>query len=102
MVARFGMAPEVGQVVYERPQSRFLDLPEGMVAQRGLSEDTARRIDAAVRALVDEAFARATSVLAERRALLEQGAAKLLAQETLVEADLRPLAEAARRAGAPA
>jgi cell division protease FtsH len=50
-----------------------------------------------VRALVDEAFARASAVLAERRALLQEGADKLLAQETLTEADLLPLAEAARR-----
>ena len=101
MVTRYGMSPEVGQVVYERQQPRFLDLPEGAGLERGLSEDTARRIDAAVRALVDEAFARATALLTERRALLDEGAAKLLAQETLTEADLLPLAAAARRMGAP-
>jgi cell division protease FtsH len=102
MVARYGMSPEVGQVVYERQQPRFLDLPDGMTMERGLSEDTARRIDTAVRALVDEAFERATAILAERRALLDEGAAKLLAQETLSEADLRPMAEAVRRLPAPA
>ena len=101
MVARYGMSPEVGQVVYERQQPRFLDLPDGAALERGLSEDTAHRIDAAVRALVDEAFARATVVLTERRVLLDQGAAQLLAQETLTEAELLPLAEAARRGAAP-
>ena len=104
MVARYGMSAEVGQVVYERPPSRFLDLPEGFGGtglERGLSEDTARRIDGAVRALVDEAFQRATAVLQARRALLEDGAAQLLAQETLSEADLAPLAAAARQAPAP-
>ena len=97
MVARYGMSAEVGQVVYERPQQRFLDLPDGMALARGLSDDTARRIDGAVRSLVDEAFDRATALLTERRVLLEQGAAQLLAQETLTEAELRPIAEAARR-----
>jgi cell division protease FtsH len=96
MVARYGMSPEVGQVVYERQQPRFLDLPEGMALERGLSDDTSRRIDMAVRALVDEAFARASAVLTERRTLLQEGANKLLAQETLTEADLLPLAETAR------
>ena len=71
--------------------------PNGMALERGLSDDTSRRIDMAVRALVDEAFARASAVLAERRALLQEGADRLLAQETLTEADLLPLAEAARR-----
>jgi len=102
MVTRYGMSGDVGQVVYERPPSRFLDLPEGMAMERGLSDDTARRIDAAVRALIDEAFTRATSVLTERRALLEQGAAALLAKETLSESDLLPIAQAARQGSVPA
>ncbi len=104
MVARYGMSAEVGQVVYDRPPSRFLDLPEGVAGaglERGLSEDTARRIDAAVRALVDEAFSRATAVLGARRAQLESGAAQLLAQETLSEAELEPLAAAARQLPLP-
>ncbi|MGZ5217674.1 MAG: ATP-dependent zinc metalloprotease FtsH [Caldimonas sp.] len=102
MVARHGMSADVGQVVYERQQSRFLDLPEGTALETGLSDDTARRIDAAVRALVDEAFARAPAVLGERRALLDEGSAKLLAQETLTEAELLPFAEAARKGSTPA
>jgi len=102
MVARYGMASEVGQVVYERQRSSFLDLPDAMALDRGLSEDTVRRIDAAVRAFVDEAFARASAVLGERRELLEQGADRLLAQETLTEADLLPVAEAARQGSVPA
>ena len=103
MVARYGMSAEVGQVVYERQQPRFLDLPEGnMALSRGLSDDTAQRIDAAVRALVDEAFTRASAVLSARRALLDDYAARLLAQETLAETDLVPLAQAARNGPVPA
>ena len=63
-----------------------------------LAEDTLRRIDAAVRVLIDEACAQATEVLRVRRALLDEGAARLLAQETLTEADLRPIASAAASA----
>ena len=102
MVARYGMSAEVGPVAYERQRTRFLDLPDGIALERGLSDDTARRIDAAVRALVDEAFDRATTLLTERRALLEKGAEKLLAQETLTEAELLPIAEAARQGPLPA
>ncbi len=101
MVARHGMALEVGQVVYERPQARFLDVPDGMVSQRALSEDTAHRIDAAVRTLVEEAFQRAFAVLKDRRSQLEEGAAQLLAQETLTEAELRPYADAAKDGPVP-
>ena len=95
------MSPEVGQVVYERQQPRFLDLPDTMSLERGLSDDTARRIDAAIRALVDEAFARATAILGDRRSLLDEGADKLLAQETLTEADLLPMADLARKGPVP-
>jgi len=101
MVARYGMSAEVGPVVYERAPSRFLDVPEAATMERGLSEDTARRVDAAVRALMEEAFERATTVLSERRALLDQGAAQLLAEESLTEVQLRPMAEAARAGRIP-
>jgi len=101
MVARYGMSDAVGPVVYDRAQQRFLETAEGLTLERGLANETARRIDDAVRALVDEAQARAGAVLAARRALLDDGAAKLLAQETLAEAELAPLAEAARRGPAP-
>ena len=90
-----------GQLLRKSAQPRFLDVAEGMGLERGLSDDTARRIDAAVRGLVDEAYARAGAILADRRALLDEGAARLLAQETLTEADLTPMAAAARQAAAP-
>jgi len=96
MVTRYGMSETVGQVVYERQRQRFLELPENLALEGGLSDATARRIDDAVRALVDEAYGRATALLAARRDLLAQGAERLLAQESLGEEELRPLAEAAR------
>jgi cell division protease FtsH len=96
MVTRYGMAEEVGQVAYERPRSPFLDAAGQLHAERPHSEATARAIDRAVRRLIDEAFATATRILEQRRALLEDGAAQLLARETLTEAELAPLAERAR------
>ena len=101
MVTRWGMSDEVGPVVYDRAPQRFLESPDSLTPERGRSDDTARRIDNAVRALVDEALARASAALSIRRALLDEGAAMLLAQETLTEAELLPLAENARRMAAP-
>ncbi|HEY0887378.1 MAG TPA: ATP-dependent zinc metalloprotease FtsH, partial [Ramlibacter sp.] len=97
MVTRFGMADEVGQVAYERPRSPFLDAAGQLHAERPHSEATARAIDHAVRRLVDEAFERARSILAQRRELLDEGAALLLARETLTETELAPLAARAAR-----
>ncbi|MEI7968589.1 MAG: ATP-dependent zinc metalloprotease FtsH [Betaproteobacteria bacterium] len=101
MVVRFGMSDTVGSVVYERRPGRFLDPTDALAMDAGLSEHTARRIDDAVRALVDDALARATAVLTDRRALLDEGAERLLAQETLTDTDLGPLATQARLAPPP-
>jgi cell division protease FtsH len=98
MVTRFGMADEVGQVAYERPRSPFLDVTGRQHEERAHSEATARAIDRAVRRLVDQAFEHAKAILTARRELLDEGAALLLAKETLTEADLAPLAARARAA----
>jgi cell division protease FtsH len=84
MTMRYGMDDIVGQVVYDQAHSPFLG--DGLAMRpvtREHSEATAREIDLAVKALVDEAFARATTILTERRALLEEGTRLLLAKETL-------------------
>ncbi|HEU0202043.1 MAG TPA: ATP-dependent zinc metalloprotease FtsH [Burkholderiaceae bacterium] len=98
MVTRFGMNREVGQVAHDRVHTPFLEQPLKWTGERAYSEETARRIDAGVKELVDAAFARATAVLTARRDLLDRGARLLLEKETLAEADLAPFAaEAAAR-----
>lgn len=92
MVMRYGMADEVGQVVYDEAQPHFLgeSLARGPVL-REHSETTGREIDLAVKGLVDEAYRRAGEILAARRAELDACSALLLAQETL-NADELPFA----------
>jgi cell division protease FtsH len=98
MVTRLGMSPQLGQVAYERQRTPFLAQLPALGSERNYSEDTAMHIDEAVRQLVDAAFQRATEGLQGRRTLLEQGAHLLLERETLTEAELAPLAAAARTA----
>ncbi len=89
MTMRYGMDPTVGQVVYDEAHSPFLG--DGLAMRpvtREHSEATAREIDLAVKALVDEAHARATAILTERRALLDEGARLLLEKETLNASEL--------------
>ncbi len=93
MVARYGMDEGLGPVAYEAPRPVALDVPAALMPNRRvLSEDTQRRIDEAVRAIVGAAFDRATQLLARERAALERGAAALLERETLDEAAIRTLA----------
>jgi cell division protease FtsH len=90
MVARYAMVPALGNAT-------FVDDSPGFLAQNGLrreySEATAREIDVAVRELVDAAFARARAILERHASVLRESAERLLAQETLDEAALRPFLE---------
>ncbi len=101
IVMRYGMNESLGQVVYQREQRNFLSAP-GMPSptERDYSEATAERIDAAVRGIIDEAFARTVQILTSRRPALERGAAELLQHETLNEADLLAIAGGAGAAPA--
>ncbi len=91
MVMRYGMDEKLGHVAYEPESPRFLNMPETMPRGRNFSEEVARKIDRAVREIVDEAFVQARHILDEGRATLDRGAALLLQKETLNEDDLREL-----------
>jgi cell division protease FtsH len=90
MVTRFGMSEALGQMAYESQRDTFLGNP-GSVA-REYSEQTAREIDCAVRALVEEAANTAMGILRTYRKQLNEGAANLLEKETLLVAELPDLA----------
>jgi cell division protease FtsH len=94
MVMRFGMDDTLGHVAYEQRPAAMLPVPDALAAQpRQYSEITAHEIDDAVRRLVGAAFDHATLVLENSKALLEEGSNRLLARETLDEADLAQLAQ---------
>jgi cell division protease FtsH len=61
------------------------------VEERTYSEETARAIDAEIRALLEDQRRRATEILSERRALLERMAQRLLEVETLDRAEIERL-----------
>jgi len=91
MVTRYGMDDALGPVVYQDPTPPFLD-QQGMAPRtREVSNETAEKIDQAVRSRVQSAFKRARTILDTHRELLERGAKLLLAQETLTEPELAAL-----------
>jgi cell division protease FtsH len=101
MVTRLGMSEKLGAMTFGRQQSpRFL---EGMgVEERTYSEETARAIDAEVRAILDAQHRRATKILTEKRDLLEKMTRRLLEVETLDRADIEMLVSAPAVAAAKA
>lgn len=92
MVMRYGMDEDLGCVAYAENASRFLDV-SGVEVHRGNepSPDTAQRIDAAVRGIVQAAFENALTLLRDHRDVLDRGAQALIDKETLDEAEIREL-----------
>ena len=92
MVTRYGMDAGLGHMAYDAPRSQAAEFPLAWSGNaQTLSEDTLRRVDAAVAALVAAGFETATKLLTAQRAVLERGAQALLEHETLDEAALREL-----------
>jgi len=91
MVARYGMDPTLGPVVYEQERAAFLATDGISTTQRSYSEQTAREIDVAARNLVEAAFTKSVKILTERRNALERGAQRLLQKETLADPELKEL-----------
>ncbi|GIX36624.1 MAG: ATP-dependent zinc metalloprotease FtsH [Lysobacteraceae bacterium] len=91
MVTRYGMDEDLGYIAFEAERQRFLDTPELARGGCAVSESTQARIDASIRTIVMDAFARATRILEEHREVLERCARELLARETLDEPALRAL-----------
>jgi cell division protease FtsH len=91
MVTRYGMSDHLGQMTYEEQRQSFLGQAQFMAQERQYSEETAREIDCAVRALTETARQKALHILQAFRKELEAGAAWLLEKETLLEDELPKL-----------
>lgn len=94
MVLKYGMSDALGNVAYDRDQSTFLQPTFAIPSNRNYSEETANKIDIAIRSLVDQALACAVGILQNNRALLDQTAEKLLKDETLNQPEIVKLKQA--------
>lgn len=91
IVTRFGMVKELGQAVFERQSQSYLgDNIVGM-RQKDYSDETAEKIDLAVKRLIDEAYVRAKKILTSRSKDLEAGTKILLEKETITPEDFKAL-----------
>jgi cell division protease FtsH len=83
MVLRFGMDDALGPVAWDTEQGQFLQQPGVFWQPRRFSDQTAHEVDVAVRARLEAALSRAVGILRLNRAALDEGAAALLAHESL-------------------
>jgi cell division protease FtsH len=91
MATRYAMLPELGHVTYESEPGTFLGIVQPGMVSRTYSEATAREIDSGVRQIVERNFERAHAILVTNRRILEAGAERLLAKETLDQNELTGL-----------
>ena len=82
MVTEYGMSAEVGAVKLGQSSGEVF-LGKDMGHQRDYSEKLAERVDAEVRALIEQAHDEAWRVLNSNRAILDRLASELLEKETL-------------------
>ncbi|MQT12706.1 ATP-dependent zinc metalloprotease FtsH [Segnochrobactrum spirostomi] len=90
MVTRWGFSDDLGTVAYGENQDEVF-LGMSVSRQQNISEETARKIDAEVRRLVEMGHVEATRILTENREELEILAKGLLEYETLSGDEIRNL-----------
>ena len=91
MVMRWGMSDKLGPLLYEESQDGYLGM--GMSQRTMMSDETAKLIDSEIRKLVDDAHARATTVLQDNADKLRLLAEALLEYETLTGEEIKKLIE---------
>jgi cell division protease FtsH len=93
MVCEWGMSDELGPLTYGKKEEQIF-LGREIAQHRDFSEDTARKIDDAVKNIIMEAMVQTTSLLTEHLDILTRMAEELLEKETIVLDDIeRILAE---------
>ncbi len=92
MVAEWGMSDAVGPLNYAAtPENNFLGHDFHFGHEH--SEETSKLIDAEVKKLIDEGYARATKILTEDRAILDSITKALMRWETITGEEVRKLVD---------
>ena len=90
MITQYGMSEELGVMAPATVQHQYL---EGN-AYLDCSQDTAAKVDAQVRKLLDSCYSEVVQLLTENRALLDEIAQFLLAKETITGEELMAFIDA--------
>jgi hypothetical protein len=90
MVCEWGMSEELGPITYGQEDEPIF-LGKEIARHKDYSEDTAHRIDTAVRDILDKARECASKIINENKTKLENLADALLARETLIDDEVRQI-----------
>jgi cell division protease FtsH len=89
MVAMFGMSDEFGMMALASRRNQYLDGGYGM----DCAQETAARMDTAVKAILDQAYKTAVEVIKENRDDMDKVVAYLLEKETITGAEMVAIIE---------
>jgi len=90
MVCEWGMAEDLGPVAYGQEDEPIF-LGKEIARHKDYSENTAQRIDKAVKDILDCARNRAAEIIESHKADLEKLADALIARETLIDEEVRQI-----------
>ncbi|GAB1484086.1 ATP-dependent zinc metalloprotease FtsH [Treponema sp.] len=90
MVCEWGMSAEIGPIAYGQEDEPIF-IGKEIARHKDYSEDTARRIDAAVKLTLDTCVQAAMDILTEHKEDLQTLAETLIVKETLVDDEIREL-----------
>jgi cell division protease FtsH len=82
MVTKWGLSDELGPIAYGEQEDEVF-LGRSVTQHKNVSDDTARRIDEVVRAILDKAYAKSTQILTENLEKLHVMAKTCLQYETI-------------------
>ncbi|HZP39164.1 MAG TPA: ATP-dependent zinc metalloprotease FtsH [Methylomirabilota bacterium] len=91
MVMQYGMSEQLGPMTFGGGQQAMFLRGSGLPQEREYSEESARRIDAETRSIIDRIYDRVRDLLTTRKRVLVEAAAELKQKETLEGDRLREL-----------
>lgn len=90
MVTKYGMSADIGTVCYDEDEDEVF-LGRDLAHTRTHSEAVASAIDGEIKAIIDECYARARSVISEHRDVLEASARLLIEREKITQEEFESL-----------
>ena len=90
MVTQWGMNKDIGPIAIEEPDGEVF-LGYSLTQRKNVSEELAAKVDAEIKALVEEAYENCRKILRDKRDALESIAQGLLEYETLTADEVKAL-----------